>query len=354
MGIIYMYTSPTQGRYVGQTCTTLEIRWKQHVRDSYRINSTSFNTLLCRAIRKYGAENFKLEILEDNIDQQNLDDRECYWIDFYKTFFYDNQHGYNLTRGGKGTRIHDPNIFYSYWLEGFTLREIKQLTQTDINTISRHLKGCKITHEEINQRSHEEEARQKIKCDLNVLQNLWHQGLLVKEIAEKLNYANNNDISNLLIKYLNISPAEIINRGNHSAANKAKQAIIQYDLAGNKIKRWDSAAEVQRELNYDASSIRKVCNHKNRTAYGFIWRNENDSFDDSLIHPPAQINRQANNIRIKVKCIETNHTYDSLSQASLALGFSKTRLSALFKNTSVIEHNNLHYVKLTNELDNLK
>ena len=35
---------------------------------------------------KYGVSNFYVELLEDNIEYENLDEREIYWIDKYNSY----------------------------------------------------------------------------------------------------------------------------------------------------------------------------------------------------------------------------------------------------------------------------
>ena len=46
-------------------------------------------------MKKYGPENFTFEVLEI-VDRTKLNEREVYWIDFYKTKDY----GMNGTKGG--------------------------------------------------------------------------------------------------------------------------------------------------------------------------------------------------------------------------------------------------------------
>jgi len=48
------------------------------------------------AIKKYGIENFKKEII-DECDFDELNDREIYWIDFYDSI----KNGYNISKGGQ-------------------------------------------------------------------------------------------------------------------------------------------------------------------------------------------------------------------------------------------------------------
>lgn len=49
------------------------------------------------AINKYGLENFSFEILE-YCTKEELNEKEIYWVDYYKSFIQNN--GYNLTLGG--------------------------------------------------------------------------------------------------------------------------------------------------------------------------------------------------------------------------------------------------------------
>lgn len=55
------------------------------------------NCIFHFAILKYGAENVEWTILEDNIPEHRLSDREVLWIAFYDTFY----NGYNMTEGGE-------------------------------------------------------------------------------------------------------------------------------------------------------------------------------------------------------------------------------------------------------------
>lgn len=44
---------------------------------------------------KDGVENFAFEVIEE-CERNQLNNREIYWIDFYKA----QEYGYNMTRGG--------------------------------------------------------------------------------------------------------------------------------------------------------------------------------------------------------------------------------------------------------------
>lgn len=66
--------------------------------------------LIKRAIEKYGIENFKKEILEECISNNDLCLKEKYWIEYYGSTNL--KIGYNISKGGDGgdTLTNNPNI----------------------------------------------------------------------------------------------------------------------------------------------------------------------------------------------------------------------------------------------------
>lgn len=92
---IYLWTNLVNGKkYVGQTTCF------RHRMSQYR--SGSFNVRLRKAINEYGIDNFEITILERDINSDNLDEREQYWLDYYKS--YDEQYGYNICQFASSTR----------------------------------------------------------------------------------------------------------------------------------------------------------------------------------------------------------------------------------------------------------
>lgn len=55
-----------------------------------------------KALKKYGKENFEVELLCECDSQKDLNDQECYFISFYNSM--DPEIGYNLSEGGQGGR----------------------------------------------------------------------------------------------------------------------------------------------------------------------------------------------------------------------------------------------------------
>lgn len=95
-GIIYKVTNLINGKcYIGQTTHDLEWRKKYHI----------YNTKYCKnyflnALKKYGENNFNWEIIDTANSQKELDEKEKYYISFYKTL--NKNLGYNLRDGGNG------------------------------------------------------------------------------------------------------------------------------------------------------------------------------------------------------------------------------------------------------------
>lgn len=102
-GEVYLVTCLVNKRkYVGITTKGFLNRWKGHIRASLREKD---DCRFHKAIRKYGVENFKIEVIESkyyvNHDRlvKWLFRREMYWIKYYNS----NHIGYNMTEGGDGT-----------------------------------------------------------------------------------------------------------------------------------------------------------------------------------------------------------------------------------------------------------
>ena len=93
-GSIYcVYCLITGKKYIGKTRQKITTRIKQHYKDRKRLNY-----LFYRAINKYGWKSFIWGIIEE-CDIKVLNEREEYWISFYRT--NQSQYGYNMSSGGE-------------------------------------------------------------------------------------------------------------------------------------------------------------------------------------------------------------------------------------------------------------
>ncbi len=105
-GDIYCLISPSGKKYVGQCVKYLSNgkkwgyvnRWKDHLREiKYGKN---YSRLLNNSIKKYGSNNFKIELLKECLTEE---------LNYYETFYIHelntlSPNGYNLTTGGSNGR----------------------------------------------------------------------------------------------------------------------------------------------------------------------------------------------------------------------------------------------------------
>lgn len=91
MHLIYRLTSPDGKIYIGQT--TNEKR-------RFFPKGYTHNSGLTNAIKEYGLNNFKKEILEECFTAEEANEREKYYIKLYQST--DSSKGYNISIGGAG------------------------------------------------------------------------------------------------------------------------------------------------------------------------------------------------------------------------------------------------------------
>lgn len=76
--------------YIGQTIRPIEQRFNRHLSDA--LNNV-LDTHLARAIRKYGKDSFIIEEIDNAQTQDELNQKEQYWIRYYNSV----KEGYNET-----------------------------------------------------------------------------------------------------------------------------------------------------------------------------------------------------------------------------------------------------------------
>lgn len=101
---IYKYTNLINNKkYIGQT-NNLNRRINEHKSASFNTKSINYNDKLHQAIRKYGYDNFKIDVVEIINNAENYDlvnEREIYWIQQEQSLL--TQWGYNVLDGGRNS-----------------------------------------------------------------------------------------------------------------------------------------------------------------------------------------------------------------------------------------------------------
>lgn len=145
-GYIYKTTNLLNNKiYIGQ----------KHSSTFLGNNYLGSGKILKQAIAKDGADNFIVELLEEVNTQDELDEREIFWIKYYRST--DRHIGYNICEGGKVNRtmVGENNPFYGKHHSDKTKQKmsISQQHRTDDRShsekskqkLSQKMKGRKIT-----------------------------------------------------------------------------------------------------------------------------------------------------------------------------------------------------------------
>lgn len=96
MPVIYKITNlSTNKSYIGWTSKTVDVRWKEHIRDSSKQKD---NRKFYNAIRKYGSDSWNTETLCEVVSVEEAKLKEIFYIEQFDTY----REGYNSTKGGDG------------------------------------------------------------------------------------------------------------------------------------------------------------------------------------------------------------------------------------------------------------
>ena len=268
-GFIYKVTCLiTKKIYIGQTTRTIEERWREHTRNAINNDNLEYKNKFHRAIRKYGTENFIIELQEDFMEenleslQKVLNLAEIKWI-----LFYDSKNsGYNSTLGGDynpmyGIRGKDnpcSRKINQYDLDGHFIKtwdaiaDIERAYGTKSNIVkvcsSKRLEYRKVTALNSVWRYYDEYS------DCNDIQIT----------SEELEIRNN--------KRKNVSSFKPGHQIYEKAMLKRSKKVNQYTLDGVFIKTYKSVHEAGREVGCPWTTILSALKRENNVARNFRWK----------------------------------------------------------------------------------
>lgn len=271
--IVYKITNKLNGcSYIGMTTRSLQQRWYEHCKSAFRDNS---DNIFHKAIREFGKEKFKLEILERYDCEFFCKAGELFWINKLKTFYFQYPYtGYNMTRGGEDLRINHERLSKGYRKESKTIIQL----DFDYNVIATY-KSLRLAF-----------LATKIK-------NIGRCCVLKSKSAGGFYWRY---LENQYEKY-----EEKLGR---------KQKIKQYELNGNFIQEFDSLFSAERQTKISYSKISNCCTGKCKSAGGFQWKYINDNSECKKHDHYSKIKR-------KVTQYDVNHNlikeFDSIKEAKL-------------------------------------
>lgn len=209
MGLIYIITNQINYKgYIGQTKKTLEERIQEHIYDC-KTDERCKKRPLYKDINKYGINNFAWVILEPDISNELLNEREQYWIEKYKTIV---PNGYNISIGGSGNSLIPKDkikeIINLYQNSVLYIKEIAKIYNVKPNTISDILKK-----NNIKMRTNYETAHLKTNLNKYKMINIkTYKELVFNNYEEMIIYVKNNIIkSDITIQTIDKNIKRVIN-----------------------------------------------------------------------------------------------------------------------------------------------
>ena len=227
---VYCHTTPSNRKYVGISCDAKK-RWNEG-------RGYSKNYIFYRAIKKYGWDNIKHEILYDGLTLEEAKDIEERLIaEWHLT---DIEHGYNLVSARSGIseeshkRMSNARKGNNY-CNGRVLSEESRLKIS--NSLKNHFADPKNR-----QRLHKP-------CPEEVKERFRHR--VVSEETKAKMRSNHYDCT--------------------GAKNPSAKPIRQLTLTGETIKEYEYAKLAAEENGLDLSYIIKCCRGKAKSCGGFRW-----------------------------------------------------------------------------------
>ena len=306
---VYMHTSPNGKRYIGITSQRPVRRWGS--------NGYGYidNLYFWRAIQKYGWDNFKHEILFEDLTKEEAEQKEIELIAFYDST--NPSKGYNMTAGGG----YSFNVMLmpvkQYTLDGAFVKEYecikKASEETGIN--KGNISLCcnnerKTTGGYIWRFSYDDLTEEHLAwCNHNGHSNHWTPVCQYSKNGDFVQKYENLTLAGLAV---NLDPAMImacckgiikfaanfiwryaddeLTQQHIDWCNDGKGekiSVLQYSLSHELISIFDGIKFAGRLTGIDPSAIIRCCKGKQKTAGGFIWRYASDIQDQTAPLSPT-------------------------------------------------------------------
>lgn len=275
---IYTIINKTNGdRYIGQSKNVTNRLWihKSLLKNNHHVYKTGELSLLQKAWNKYGENNFIFEIVEF-CEADKLNEREMYWIDYYRCNHAKYRQGYNMTDGGEGAYSNQhmkgriqinngkiqkmiyPYEFPEYEKQGF----VKGLLPKTIEKVNQNRTIRSGKEHWAYGKTFSYEHRKKI-SEANKGKSSWMKGKHWDEEHKEL--------------FRKKSTGRKLSKEAKEKIIAAKQkSIIQYSKNGEFVAEYVSAIDAENKTGIGRSHISQCCNGKKKSTGGYVWRFKNE------------------------------------------------------------------------------
>ena len=184
---IYLITNTVNNKkYVGQVVKHRGylVRYKEHLNAAKYANTK----LLTNAIKKYGKNNFSVQLIADDVAENVIDEKERSYISYFNTF-YENNAGYNMTVGGQGSHGYKFTSSDKEKISAASLEHWKKLRNDPKKFAERNSKiSSKMTGKpksEIAKKHQREAAKKRFETECGTFTGKAHTQKTKQLIAEK-------------------------------------------------------------------------------------------------------------------------------------------------------------------------
>lgn len=219
--------------YIGQSKNIYNRFNKHHIYDYKNEKSLNYNDKIYQAFRKYGLDNFKVNILE-KCSIEDLDKREIYWINYFNSF----HDGYNMTEGGQNW---SPKIFSEE-----TKQKRKETLLNNKSLMGENHPRAKISNEEVVEIRKRYQEGEGVKTIWEDYQSLYPSIDVFKNIVFGKTYQSIPTLSKEDIR--------------HTNARFVKEQIL--DMRTKFYKEGVSISDIAREYEADFNTIKSICERK--------------------------------------------------------------------------------------------
>ena len=238
--LVYKHTTPNGKSYIGMTCSSIKRRAQNG--KGYLTQRVFYN-----AIKKYGWDNIKHEVLEEKLSHKEACEKEKYYISKYKTT--DRRCGYNITSGGDSAT-----------------KKVNPVIQLFNNNIVNKFESISVASECLKLSRTTIKKYSDLEENLNGYKIIVLNAIYDYELDDSF-YTTRNKEHYIIKDIISCRVSEKMIRRNESY----KKRVNQYDLEGKYIKTFNSIKEATDSIGQSISHILSD-KYSGNSAGGYQWK----------------------------------------------------------------------------------